>query len=150
MNEKAEQAVNSFLNRLPADKVASKTPERNDSNKFFWMTNKAGRKVPVPEHLAAAKLAKGFKHTDGKIYSEDPADRVKPARQKSEKGQLADAMGLLADAIAGGQVKPEEVEQVAKTQTPDEKRFAELKEQKAWLKSDLKEEYSELKAKLNQ
>lgn len=140
-----EQAVENFLSRLPQEKVASKTPERNDSNRFFWMTNKAGNLVPVPEHLAVAKLAKGYQHTDGKLTSEDPQDRVRPARRKSEKGQLADAMGMLAETIKGGAVTPKTE---TKELTADEARFEELKTKRAWTNPETKEEYAELKAKL--
>jgi len=42
----------------------------------------------------------------------------------------------------------ETVETTIEAPSIDQLRFAELKAQRAWLKSDLKEEYKELKAKL--
>lgn len=137
MNENQELAVGNFYKSLPQNKIAEATPERNDSNLFYLMLNKHGREVPVPKHLLSEKLAKGYTPTDGELHSDNPADRVKPPRRKSDKAQLAEAITTMTEAMKPAKGTPEE-----------QARFQELKDMKAWTKPEFKEEYSELKAKL--
>lgn len=55
---------------------ADKTKEVNYTNKFYWMINKHGRRVPVPVNQEKNVLSRGFTHVDKVVQSDDPAKRV--------------------------------------------------------------------------
>lgn len=55
---------------------ADKTKEVNYTNKFYWMLNKHGRRVPVPVSQEKNVLSRGFTHVDRVVQSDDPAKRV--------------------------------------------------------------------------
>lgn len=50
--------------------------ENNFHSEYYWMVNKYGRKVPVGLTRESSVLAKGYRHTDHKIYKDDRSQRV--------------------------------------------------------------------------
>lgn len=95
------EAVNKFLNSLPANNVADKTRENNTTNQFYWMLNKYKRKVPVPVDTVNEFFMRGFQHTDGVVYTDDLSKGIDVTRQAkvSKEEMLANAMEAVAKAI---------------------------------------------------
>lgn len=91
---------------------AERVKEVNQYSRYEWMLNKWGRKVPVALHLIQEKLGKGYVRTDGKVYEDDPATRVKaPVVEVSPAVAIAK---LAEQMVKQGEIQTEAVKEIAK------------------------------------
>ena len=101
--------VEAFYNTLPAEMVAERVKENNNTNKYYWMNNKRGRLVPVSHLYVTDALMKGYTHTDGVLKSDDLTPQAVVPRV-SEKRQLANALENLANLVPQPKVEVVETE----------------------------------------
>jgi hypothetical protein len=97
------ETINSLpLVRSLGSEDADKVKEVNFSNKYYWMLNKANRKVPVAVNLETSCLKRGFVHTDRVVYSDDLEKRVHapaPVTPMEAVAKMAEKMAENTEAM---------------------------------------------------
>lgn len=87
---------NEPLVRALGSQDANATKEVNNSKEYEWLKNRHGILVPIALHLIDDKLRRGFIRTDGKVYTDNPADQVQPPMSDISP---AEAMTKLAEKL---------------------------------------------------
>lgn len=95
-----DEVINqSALVRGLGSKDTKTVKDVNTNNKYYWMLNKYGRKVPVNIKLEMEKLKLGYTHTDRAVQCDDLAERVSAPAPVNPMEAMAKAAEKMATAF---------------------------------------------------